>query len=106
MPDDHDVPRYPWPTGSATGIGSMPGTYPAEAMRVIAGELPDFPHLPELPARGPGADLTGRTASLLVDIPVEVSARGWRLAERPGRDLARARTMLSPYLDAMEAVLD
>src|SRR5260370_783094 len=35
----------------------MPGTNPAEAMRVIAGELPDFPYLPELPDRGPGADL-------------------------------------------------
>ena len=84
----------------------MPGTNPAEAMRVIAGELPDFPHLPELPDRGPGADLTGRTAALLVDIPVEVSPRGWRLAERPGRDLNRARTMLSSDLDVMEEVLD
>src|SRR5689334_21899571 len=84
----------------------MPGTNPAEAMRVIAGELPEFPYLPELPARGPGADLTGRTASLLVDIPVEVSPRGWRLAERPGRDLSRARTMLSSDLDVMEEVLD
>jgi Cobalamin-independent synthase, Catalytic domain len=84
----------------------MPGTDPAEAMRVIAGELPDFPHLPELPDRGPGADLTGRTASLLVDIPVEVTPRGWRLAERPGRDLSRAKTMLSSDLDVMEEVLD
>ena len=84
----------------------MPGTDPAEAMRVVAGELPDFPHLPELPDRGPGADLTGRTASLLVEIPVEVTPRGWRLAERPGRDLSRARTMLSSDLDVMEEVLD
>ena len=84
----------------------MPGTNPAEAMRVIAGELPDFPHLPELPDRGPGADLTGRTAALLVDIPVEVTPRGWRLAERPGRDLVRARSMLSTDLDVMEEVLD
>ncbi len=84
----------------------MPGTDPAEAMRVIAGELPDFPHVPELPDRGPGADLTGRTAALLVDIPVEVTPRGWRLAERPGRDLARARSMLSSDLDVMEEVLD
>jgi len=84
----------------------MPGTDPAEAMRVIAGELPGFPHLPELPARGPGADLTGRTAALLVDIPVEVSPRGWRLAERPGRDLNRARSTLSSDLDVMEEVLD
>ncbi|HWM96201.1 MAG TPA: methionine synthase, partial [Streptosporangiaceae bacterium] len=97
---------FPWPAGSATGIGSMPGTNPAEAMRVVAGELPDFPHLPELPDRGPGADLTGRTAALLVEIPVEVTPRGWRLAERPGRDLSRARSMLSSDLDAMEEVLD
>ena len=97
---------YPWPAGSATGIGSMPGANPAEAMRVIAGELPDFPHLPELPDRGPGADLTGRTAALLVDLAVEVTPRGWRLAERSGRDLARARSMLSSDLDALEEVLD
>jgi hypothetical protein len=84
----------------------MPGTNPAEAMRVVAGELPDFPHLPELPDRGPGADLTGRTAALLVEIPVEVTPGGWRLAEHPGRDLARARTMLSSDLDVMEEVLD
>jgi methionine synthase II (cobalamin-independent) len=84
----------------------MPGTNPAEAMRVVAGELPDFPYLPELPDRGPGADLTGRTAALLVDIPVEVTPRGWRLAERTGRDLARARSLLSSDLDAMEEVLD
>jgi methionine synthase II (cobalamin-independent) len=84
----------------------MPGTDPAEAMRVVAGELPDFPHLPELPDRGPGADLTGRTAALLVEIPVEVTPRGWRLAERPGLDLARAKTMLSSDLDVMEEVLD
>ena len=84
----------------------MPGTDPAEAMRVVAGELPDFPHLPELPDRGPGADLTGRTAALLVEIPVEVTPRGWRIAERPGRDLIRARSMLSSDLDVMEEVLD
>ena len=77
-----------------------------EAARIIAGELPDFPHLAELPGRGPGADLTGRTAALLVDIPVEVTPRGWRIAEHPGRDLRRARTLLSSDLDAMEEALD
>ena len=84
----------------------MPGTNPAEAMRVIVGELPDFPHLLELPNRGPGADLIGRTAALLVDIAVEVTPRGWRIAERPGRDLARARSMLSSDLDVLQKVLD
>jgi hypothetical protein len=83
----------------------MPGTNPGEVMRTIAGELPGFPYLAELPDRGPGADLTGRTAAVLVDMPVEVTARGWRLAERPGRDLARARSMLSSDLDVLEEVL-
>jgi methionine synthase II (cobalamin-independent) len=84
----------------------MPGGNREEAHRIIAGELPDLPHLAELPARGPGADITGRAAALLVDIPVEVTSRGWRIAERPGRDLRRARAMLSSDLDAMEEVLD
>src|ERR1700722_20164013 len=84
----------------------MPGTDPAEATRVVAGELPHFPFLPELPDRGPGADVVGRTAGLLIDIPVEVTPRGWRLAERPGRDLARARSMLASDLDVLAEVLD
>ncbi|HEX6525037.1 MAG TPA: methionine synthase [Streptosporangiaceae bacterium] len=105
MAEQSSQVRYPWPLGSATGIGSMPGTDPAEAVRIVAGELPGFPHLPELPERGPGADLTGRTAALLIDMPVEVTPRGWRLGEHPGRDVQRARSMLSSDLDAMEEVL-
>jgi hypothetical protein len=83
----------------------MPGTDPAEAMRIVAGELPGFPYLPELPGRGPGADLIGRTSAMLVGMPAEVTPRGWRLAERPGRDSARARSMLSSDLDLLEEVL-
>jgi Cobalamin-independent synthase, Catalytic domain len=98
----HDGRLFPWPAGSATGIGSMPGTNPAEAMKVVLGELPDLPHLPELPARGPGADMIGRTAALLVDLPVQTTAGGWRLAARPGRDQRRAAGLLSADLDAME----
>lgn len=78
----------------------MPGTDPAEAITVALGELPGFPFLPELPARGPGADLIGRTAALLVDMPAETTAGGWRLAERPGRDLRRAAGYLAADLDA------
>jgi Cobalamin-independent synthase, Catalytic domain len=102
-----ESPSYPWPAGSATGVGSMPGTDPAEAVAVILGELPDFPHLPELPGRGVGADLTGRTAALLVDIPVETTPRGWKLADRPGRDQRRAAGLLARDLDAaQEAAAD
>jgi hypothetical protein len=97
--------QYPWASGSATGIGSMPGTDPPEAMRVVAGELPDFPYLPELPDRGPGADIIGRTAGLLIELPVEVTLRGWRLTDHPGRDLMRGRSMLSNDLDVLEEAL-
>ncbi len=101
MPDITDDP-FPWPQASATGVGSLPGTDPAEALRLVFGELPDLPHLTELPARGPGADLTGRTAALLVDLPAELTPSGWRFATRPGRDLRRARGLLSADLDALE----
>jgi Cobalamin-independent synthase, Catalytic domain len=102
-----ESPSYPWPAGSATGVGSMPGTDPVEALAVVLGELPDLPHLPELPARGVGADLTGRTAALLVDIPVETTPRGWKLATRPGRDQRRAAGLLSADLDVLhEAAAD
>ena len=105
MPEETED-RLPWPPASATGVGSLPGADPAEAMRLVFGELPDLPHLAELPARGPGADLTGRTAALLVDLPVELAPAGWRFAARPGRDLSRARGLLAADLDALEEAAD
>jgi hypothetical protein len=84
----------------------MPGTDPLETMRLIVGELPDLPFLAELPGRGPGADLTGRTAALLVELPAETTPRGWRLADRPGRDLRRAQSLLARDLDALEEVAE
>ncbi|SDM97183.1 methionine synthase [Allokutzneria albata] len=94
------------PAGTATGIGSMPGVDPLEAARVVAGELPVLPHLPELPARGVGADLIGRTAGLLVDLAVEVVPSGYRVTARPGRDHRRCVDQLRGDMDAMEEVLD
>ncbi|RQX09870.1 methionine synthase [Micromonospora ureilytica] len=92
---------WPWPTGAATGIGSLPGTDIGEAQRVVLGELPELPHLPELPARGPGADMIGRSLGLLVELPVEVYAGRWRVAPRPGRDLRRARDLMERDLDQL-----
>ncbi len=91
-------------TGWSTGVGSMPGTDPREAVAVVTAEAPRLPHLPELPARGPGADLVGRAAALLVDLHVDLQPSGWRLVDRPSGDERRARSFLAQDLDEMEAV--
>lgn len=86
----------------ATGVGSLPGTDPHEAVRTVLGVLPDLPFLPELPARGPHADLAGRSTALLADLPVDLQPSGWRLVARPGRDGRLARDLLARDLDALE----
>ena len=90
-----------WAPGAATGLGSLPGTDPNEAARLVLGETPDLPYLPELPARGLGADMIGRTGSLLVELPVEWQPHGWTLTSRPGRDVRRARDLLRRDVDAI-----
>lgn len=96
-----DQGTWPWPPGSASGIGSLPGTDIAEAQRIVLGELPDLPHLAELPDRGPGADLIGRTGGLLVEFPIELYAARWRVAARGGKDLRRARDLMERDLDQL-----
>lgn len=66
------------------------------------GGAPGVPYLPELPARGVGADLAGRGLALLVDLVAEVAPSGWRVADRPGRDHARALSHLRRDLDQLE----
>ncbi|MFI9625642.1 methionine synthase [Streptomyces sp. NPDC052042] len=89
----------------ATGIGSMPGGDAREAAKTVTGSFGDgsgLPHLAELPARGPGADMIGRTTGLLVDLYAHVEPSGWRIGDRPGRDTRRARSWLGEDLDALE----
>lgn len=90
--------------GVTTGIGSWPGTDPREAAATVLGELPDLAHLVELPARGVGADMIGRMSALLVDMRLDTSTRGYRLAARPGAVSRRARDLLRADLDALEEV--
>jgi hypothetical protein len=92
----------PWGTGAATGIGSMPGQDARETVKAVTGTLEALPYLPELPARGPGADMIGRTAGMLVELYAQLEPSGWRLADRPGRDTRRARAWLREDLDALE----
>ncbi|WP_204041596.1 methionine synthase [Acrocarpospora phusangensis] len=97
------VTDFPWDEGAATGVGSHPGEDGLSALKTVFDEVP-VPYLPELPGRGVGADMIGRTASLLVDLPVEVQPSGWRFSDRPGRDFKRARDHLLRDLDMLEEV--
>jgi methionine synthase II (cobalamin-independent) len=93
---------------AATGIGSMPGTDAAaylEAVKIVVDELPDFPHLPELPGRGPQADLTGRALAVVADLGADLQPAGWRLTGGSGPagvDHRRARSLLAQDLDTVE----
>lgn len=91
----------------ATGIGSWPGTSIREALAQTR-ELLDghLPYLPELPARGPGADMIGRTAGLLVEMPVDLQPIGWRLVDRPGLDATRTGAFLREDLDELAEAFD
>ena len=90
---------------SASGIGSLPGSDMPAAIRLVfdgLGSAPGVPYLPELPARGVGADLAGRGLALLVEMAAEVAPSGWRVADHPGRDQSRAASHLRRDLDQLE----
>jgi methionine synthase II (cobalamin-independent) len=84
----------------------MPGADVMQTCRMVFGELPDLPFLPEFPERGPGAEMIGRAGALLVDMPVQTTTRGWKLADRGGRDAGRAAGYWSQDLDALEEVAE
>lgn len=101
------APRWAVTDAAAvTGLGAMPGTDALEAARVVAGELGGFPHLPQLPARGPAGSAVARSAALLVDLHVDLQPSGWRVTDTGGMDEARARSALGEDLDAAEEVWD
>lgn len=84
----------------------MPGTDPRESTAIVVGELGSFPHVVELPARGPGADPVGRTACLLADVDrsfeVETTVTGWRVGHGGQAVLRRARAWMSQDLEVLE----
>ncbi|MGZ6827967.1 MAG: methionine synthase, partial [Mycobacteriales bacterium] len=90
-----------WRSGTATGVGSLPGEDLAEAARWVLDTLA-VPYLPELPGRGAEADLAGRSAALLADLHVDVQPTGWRVVPRPSRSGRRAVDLLRRDLDALQ----
>src|SRR5205085_564313 len=78
------------PPATASGVGSLPGTAALEASALTLQTLPGLPYLPELPARGPGADMIGRAFAVLTELYATVAPSGWRFAEHPGKDTRRA----------------
>lgn len=99
---------------AASGLGSWPGTDVRTPFRLVrdiltrtpSGGEPGIPYLPELPDRGPGAELIGRTAGLLVELPVDLQPSGWRLVDHPGRDAERTAAYLRTDLDELAEVYE
>ena len=81
-------------------IGSTPEIL--HACHLVLQECPDLPYLPELPHRGPGADIIGRSALFLTGMHVDLQPAGWRLVPAQGRDERRGRDFLQRDLDALE----
>lgn len=91
----------------ATGVGSLPGTDFADALRVVLGELPDLPHLPEVPGRGATASMTGRALAVVAELAADLQPAGWRLTGGgAGVDHRRARSLLAQDLDGLEEQAD
>lgn len=90
----------------STGVGSLPGTSVRDAVSLVTGEFPDLVFLPELPARGPGADMIGRTAALLGqvsdDFAVATTPTSWRFVDRQGLDMRRAAGYWREDLETFE----
>ena len=93
---------------AVSGTGPWPGADVLEAQTVVVGDLQDIPAevagLPftvTLAARGPWSDRVGQAVALLAELPAELGAHGWKLADHPGRDLGRAQAFGREDLDAL-----
>lgn len=80
----------------------MPGEDFAETVRMVLGESPGLPFLPELPDRGATASMTGRALAVVSGLGFDLQPAGWRLTDAPGIDHRRARSLLAQDLDVLE----
>lgn len=95
---------------AVTGVGAWPGTNVYDVASTIRDVCIGLPHLAELPERGPGAAMIGRTMGLISevsnDFAVETVPTGWRLTNGRGRDMRRADSFMSNDLDIIEQVYE
>ena len=93
---------------SVTAVGAWPGTSALEAAKIVGELCSEFAHLPELPDRGPGGDMIGRTMTLVSrtasDFSVQTVPSGWQLTSGRVADLRRADGYWSEDLDSCEEV--
>ena len=68
----------------ATALGSFPGTDMRATIRWVLGELDVLAPVPELPARGVGAQMIGRTTAVLAGLAADLQPGGWRLTDASG----------------------
>ena len=85
-----------------SGVGSWPGADMAATIRLTLGELPGAAYLPELPVRGPGAAMVGRTCGAISSLSFDLQPTGWRLVEGSSLAQRRARALLRDDLDLLE----
>jgi methionine synthase II (cobalamin-independent) len=74
----------------------------ADAIKIAFAECPDLPYLPELPARGPYAQLIGRSTAFLAGLAADLQPAGWRLTDASSRDHRLAVSTLRRDLDLLE----
>ncbi|MEO9324836.1 methionine synthase [Nocardioides sp. C4-1] len=92
----------------ASAVGSMPGEDFDESQRLVIGEVPDLPHLVEVPGRGVTAGMVGRALAMVTDLGIDLQPAGWRVtgsSETSGVDHRRARSLLAQDLDGLEEKL-
>ncbi|WIM68658.1 methionine synthase [Corynebacterium breve] len=85
---------------TAFGLGELPGTNFVEAADIVFSETP-LPHIPQLPERGLGSDLIGRTAALL-PLHLDKGPRSWIVTRRPQIMTRRAADQFERDLDTLE----
>jgi methionine synthase II (cobalamin-independent) len=89
-----------------TAIGSMPGSNMAETMLQVTDAIPELIAMPELPQRGPGGEMIGRTFGILNDLDtsfsIETTVTGWRQSRGENKVMRRAKSWYQEDLDWLE----